>query len=115
MSVTDSEFGDAICQLVKDLCMQAEALLGKDDDRLEATTELLTQTIWRTVCEFVNVDLKEIRIDEEKLQYMFSTIQGRVLTLWESLMPPDQQCDALKSIATQRIWHRYEPLRAMVI
>ena len=83
MSVTDSEFGDAICQLVKDLCMQAEALLGKDDDRLEATTELLTQTIWRTVCEFVNVDLKEIRIDEEKLQYMFSTIQGRVLTLWK--------------------------------
>ena len=78
------------------------SLIERDSSRFEPTHDLLLSAVWDPYWDLsVSEDAKEIELD---LSEFISRIEGRVLTIVDSIFPPGSQCEAAKGLMRQRVW-----------
>ena len=81
------------------------AVYTKQDTRLEPAIDLLREAVWQK--NTFPFGESEIDINGDAVYNITSRMQGRVLTAIEVLFPAGQQCDALKSKASDDVWSFY--------
>ena len=80
-------------------------VIEESDSRLYGVLEALNQAVWRTAQDVDKLTEGEDRhITLKELRKLTDAMQGRVLTVIEAVFESPMQCEAIKSLARQKVW-----------